>query len=215
MDLDRIPEALLTEAAAWRLAGLLFERPVPGWHERVADLAEEVKEPALRDAVNAAQSAVEGHYLALFGPGGPASPRAAAYVGLGDPGRSLAEVRAFYEAFAYHPSTEDPPDHLSVAAGFVGYLRLKEAFALGLGNDEAAGTVQEARERFEREHLARIAVPLARKLKEHAPGSVWAAAAAWMGSGLETGQFDKTFIAFTDSEETSGGCFACGGDPGD
>lgn len=215
MDLDRIPESLLGEAAAWRLAGLLFERPVPGWHERVIDLAVEVEQPALRDAVNAAQSAVEGHYLALFGPGGPASPREAAYVGLGDPGRSLAEVRAFYEAFSYHPSTEDPPDHLSVAAGFVGYLRLKEAFALGLGNDEAAGTVREARERFEREHLVRITVPLSRKLKEHAPGSVWEAAAAWMGSGLETGQFDNSLPVLEHDDEPPGGCFVCGGGPND
>lgn len=215
MDLDRIPESLMSEAAAWRLAGLLFERPVPGWHERVVDLAEEVEEPALKDAVNAARNAVEGHYLALLGPGGPASPREAAYVGLGDPGRSLAEVRAFYEAFSYHPSTEDPSDHLSVAAGFVGYLRLKEAFALGLGNDEAAGTVREARERFEREHLARITVPLSRKLKEHAPGSVWAAAAAWMGSSLETGQFDNSLIVVEDGDEPSGGCFACGGESAD
>jgi len=49
----------------------------------------------------AARGAVEGHYLALLGPGGPASPREAAYVGLGDPGRTLAELRAFYDAFAY------------------------------------------------------------------------------------------------------------------
>ncbi len=213
MDRDRIPESLLREAAAWRLAGLLFERPVGGWHERVAALAEEVEESALRDAVHAAGNAVEGHYLALFGPGGPASAREAAYVGLGDPGRSLAEVRAFYEAFAYHPHAEDPPDHLSVAAGFVGYLRLKEAFARGLENEEAAATVRAARERFERDHLGRIAIPLARTLEEHAPGTVWAAAAAWMGSGLETGHPDTSLTVLEEGDELSGGCFACGGEP--
>jgi hypothetical protein len=180
MDLGRIPASLVREAAAWRLAGLLLERPVPGWRETVERLAREVDEPGLRAAADASRHAVEGHYLALLGPGGPASPREAAYVGLGDPGRTLAEVRAFHEAFAFMPRSEDPPDHIAVSAGFVGFLRLKEAYARGEGDEEAARTVREARERFEREHLRCIAGPLARKLAVHAEGTSWTAIAEWI-----------------------------------
>lgn len=215
MDTALVPASLVAEAAAWRLAARLLERPVPGWHEAVARLASEVDDPALRSAAVAARDAVEGHYLALLGPGGPASPREAAYVGLGDPGRALAELRAYYDAFAYRPRAEDPPDHVAVEAGFVSYLRLKEAFALGEGNAEAAATVREARERFERDHLARIARPLARKLKEHAPGTAWDAAAAWMGSGVETGPSESPLTVLTEADPDAEGCFACGGGPDD
>lgn len=206
MDPSKIPASLVSDAAAWRLAGLLLERPVCGWPEAVSDLAAEVDDPGLRAAAEVAPKAVEGHYLALLGPGGPASPREVAYVGFGDPGRTLAEIRAFHEAFAFGPRTEDPPDHIAVSAGFAGYLRLKEAFALGEGNGEAAATVREARERFESEHLRRVAGPLARKLEEHGPGTAWAAAAAWIHRrvGEEPGREIERIVP----EE--GGCFPCG-----
>ena len=211
MDTAKVPASLVREAAAWRLAGRLLERPVPGWHESVMRLAAEVDDPSLTAAAEAAREAVEGHYLALMGPGGPASPREAAYVGFGDPGHALAEVRAFHDAFAYRPRTEDPPDHIAVSSGFVSFLRIKEAFALGEGNAEAAKTTREARERFDREHLGRVAGPLARKLEVHGPETPWSAAVAWMASRLDARPSDDPLPVLPPGEESSDGCFACGG----
>jgi hypothetical protein len=149
----------------------------------------------------ATPDAVEGHYLALLGPGGPASPREAAHIGFGDPGKTLAELRAFYETFSYRPRTEDPPDHIAVGAGFVSYLRLKEAFALGEGNDDAAAIVRSARERFERDHLRPVAGPLARKLEAHGPGTAWAMAAAWVRDRVGEPESPPLPVLVDDDEE--------------
>ncbi len=49
----RTETGLLTEAAAWWLAGRLFERPVPGYEEAIAALASEVKDEDLETAARA------------------------------------------------------------------------------------------------------------------------------------------------------------------
>jgi len=139
---------LLRESAAWRLQGLLLERPRSGWLQEVESLAAEVEEQELRAAASAARAADEGEYLAALGPGGAASPREVAYRPMEDPSRLLSELSAWYDAFAFRPRAEDPPDHVAVEAGFVGYLFLKEAMARAAGDGEAAGTTATARERF-------------------------------------------------------------------
>lgn len=76
----------------------------------------------------------------------------------GDPGRILADVLAFHAAFAFNPETEEPPDHVAVEAAFLGYLRLKEAYAACRkeGEGEAEVTAEAAR-RFCESHLAGLA----------------------------------------------------------
>jgi hypothetical protein len=155
----------LREAAAWRLQGLLLERPRPGWLEEIEELAREAADPRLHEAASAARGATEGLYLAAFGPGGYASPREVAYRTMEDPARLLSELSGWYEAFAYRPRTEDPPDHIAVEAGFVGYLLLKEAMARLAGDDEAAGTTALSRERFSGERLRPFATELAGRLQ--------------------------------------------------
>ena len=157
-------ERCIAAAAAWRLLGLLLERPRAGWHAEVAALAREVADPALRAAAEAARAATEGEYLHFVGPGGVASPRVVAYGGYQDPGRVLAEIAEFYKAFAFQPRAEDPIDHVAVVAGFVGYLTLKEAFAEASGNKPAAKTTAEARQRFVETYLVMIAHPFAERL---------------------------------------------------
>lgn len=160
----RIQE-LLSEAAAWRLLGLLFERPRQGWLEEVESLGREIRDPEITAAVDAArEEASEGLYLALLGPGGVVSPREVSYRGMNDPGQILADIRAFSEAFAFQPETEEPPDHLAVEAGFLGYLTLKEAYARARGNDEEAVVAAQAATRFREEHLATVVWSLADRL---------------------------------------------------
>jgi hypothetical protein len=97
-----------------------------------------------------------------------------------DPSRLLSELSAYYDAFAYRPRAEDPPDHVAVEAGFVGYLHLKEAMARAAGDMEAAGTAALARERFIEERLRPFAQALASRL-EGAGGHLEAACASLLG----------------------------------
>ncbi len=165
----------IARAAQLRLLGLLLERPRPGWEDELVRLALEIDDPALRTAVTAARGASEGWYLALLGPGAPVSPREVSALGLGDPGWMLADIARFYEAFGYVPRAEDPPDHVAVETGFVGYLELKEALAWAAGDEEAARTVAAARAEFVERHLAPLVERLERAL-DAAPDSYLALA---------------------------------------
>lgn len=150
----------IARAARWRLLGLLLERPRPGWSAEIERLAAEIDDPPLRAVVAAARDATEGEYHALLGPGAPASPREASALGLGDPGWMFSELARFYEAFGYAPRAEDPPDHVAVEAGFVGYLELKESLAWANGDADAAHTVAAARQAFVAAHLAPLVARL-------------------------------------------------------
>jgi nitrate reductase assembly molybdenum cofactor insertion protein NarJ len=152
----------IARAARWRLLGLLLERPRQGWCEEIAQLSAEIEDPALRAAVAAARGASEGEYLRLLGPGAPVSPREASVLGLGDPGWMLAELARYYDAFGYAPRVEDPPDHVAVEAGFVGFLELKESLAWARRDAAAARTVAEARTSFVADHLAPLVEALGR-----------------------------------------------------
>lgn len=158
--------AALKDAAVWRLLGLLFECPGPEWMDQVVALGSDAAEPGLRKAVPAArQEAAPELYHSTFGPGGPAAPREVSYQRGVLPGALLADLRAAYAAFAYQPTIEEPPDHIAVETGFVAYLHLKRAYALTDGDQTAADLCADVADRFAREHLARIAEPLARALE--------------------------------------------------
>lgn len=169
---------LLAAAAEWRLLALLLSRPREGWHAEIAAVAGDVADAGLRAAARAAAGATEGAYHSCLGAGGPASPREAAHGGFADPGRVLAEITAYYEAFAFAPRAEEPGDHLAVECDFVSYLFLKEAFALAGRAGDAAQITREARDAFLTGHVACTAHALAARLPFDAPGHLAAAAAA-------------------------------------
>ena len=157
--------ALLTQAAEWRLIGRLFECPVGTWQDEIVALARDLEDPLLGSAVtHALEEASEGLYHSTFGPGGPAPPREVTYVKTIQLGYLLSELTAFYDAFAYRPVTRESPDHVSVEAGFIGYLRLKEAYAVTRGDEGQAAVTAGAAATFVREHLAAFAEPLAATL---------------------------------------------------
>jgi nitrate reductase assembly molybdenum cofactor insertion protein NarJ len=160
-------QAHLGEATAWRLLGLLFERPRDGWREEVESLRPAVRDADIAAAVEAArEEATEGLYLAVLGPGGLASPREVAYRGMRDPGQILSDILAFHEAFAFRPEVEEPPDHVAVEAGFLGYLCLKQAYARLRGSADDAEIAAQAVARFCEEHLSSLAWPLADRLEK-------------------------------------------------
>ena len=163
--MDARVHALLKQAADWRLIGLLFECPVGTWRDDIAALARDTGDALLYSAVtHAIEEASEGLYHSTFGPGGPAPPREVTYVKAVQLGYLLSELTAFYDAFAYHPVTRESPDHVSVEAGFIGYLRLKEAYAVTRGDEDQASVTADAAATFMREHLSALAEPLAATL---------------------------------------------------
>jgi len=156
--------AAVRTAAQWRLLGLLFERPRPGWAEEAESLVREVADAELRRVVERAISAAnEGEYHRVLGPGGLVSPREVSYR-VTDPGVLMANLSCAYDAFAYRPRVEEPLDHIAVETGFAGYLCLKEAFAIANGENESAEQVASARSAFVEDHLRAFATGLAQRL---------------------------------------------------
>jgi len=155
-DLGERERALLEDAAAWRVIGLTFERPRGDWAETILAItgARTLDQRVTSLASRAVDEGSEAKFLAAFGPGGAVSPREVSYRFMGDPGRILAELRMMYDTFSYMPRTEEPPDHVSVEAGFVGFLRLKEAYSLMMRDEEVAIIIRDAAALFVREHLA-------------------------------------------------------------
>lgn len=154
----------LVRASELRLIGLLLERPRADVRAEAAAVAREMVDDGLRAVADGMRGVDEAVYVSLLGPGGPVSPREAAYRRREDPARVLADVAAFYRAFAFRPRTEDPPDHVAVETGFLGYLWLKEAYALTRGDREAAEITASARLRFAQAHLAPLAAGLFQRL---------------------------------------------------
>jgi nitrate reductase assembly molybdenum cofactor insertion protein NarJ len=162
-----LPTDLLRQAAEWRLIALLFEPPGDAWRGEVRSLGESQSDELLREAAELAQQeATPELYHSTFGPGGPVSPREVAYHKLVLPGAMVSEIEGYYVAFGYTPCGDEPPDHLAVEAGFIAYLRLKEAYALNRGEPEPAAVAAEASQRFMVEHLAVMARPLAAALAD-------------------------------------------------
>ena len=163
--LDQAQMNLMTEAAEWRLLGLLFECPTDAWREEILDLADEVADGELAETARlAADEGTEGLFHSTFGPGGPAPGREVSYRSWVQPGYMISEISAFYRAFAFTPKTAETPDHVAVEASFISYLKLKQIYALSVKDAEHAEITSQAGEAFIKEHLSKIAEPLARSL---------------------------------------------------
>ena len=170
---------LVKEAAEWRLISLLFECPGPQWREQVTALMNEVADVDLQSAAHdALEEAGEGLFHHTFGPGGPAPAREATYHQTVQLGYLMSELQAYYNAFAFHPSTAEAPDHVSVETGFVAYLKMKEAYAMACQDEERTATASESAQRFIEDHLTNLAQPLAERLEGSGIGYLAAASAA-------------------------------------
>jgi nitrate reductase assembly molybdenum cofactor insertion protein NarJ len=158
-------QEMLREAADWRLIGLLLECPSAEWRNRVDELAREVPDAELAQAVALSrEQASEGLYHSTFGPGGPAPPREATHRDTLQLGYLMSEIEAYYASFGYRAGSSEPPDHIAVETGFVAYLKFKQAYAAACGDAEAAAVAAEACREFVTEHLASTAAPLTEML---------------------------------------------------
>lgn len=162
IDVDQQLCALLREAATWRLVSRMFECPDERWQAEIDVLARELGDDDLQAAVAAAAGvATEGQYHSTFGVGGPAPPREASYHETLELGSLMSELAVYYEVFSYRPQLPEALDHVAVEAGFVAYLKFKEAYAHARGEKEHAAATESAARRFIADHLAMMATPLA------------------------------------------------------
>ncbi|MFN3326615.1 MAG: molecular chaperone TorD family protein [Bryobacteraceae bacterium] len=205
---------LLLEAAEWRLLGLLFEYPGESWRRQLERLAPDLRrEPMRQLADSALETATPGLHLALFGPGGTVPIREAAHQGGVQLGYLMAEIAAYYEAFAYQPAAGEPEDHLAVEAGFIAFLRMKEAIAVDACEADAAEVVRDAAAAFVRDHLAVLAEPVARALETYGPEYLVEAGGILLErTGRPARSSYPLGSPLTDDEET--GHFGCGAGPG-
>lgn len=180
-----LPEAAhdaMAEAAAFRFLAVALERPRAGWLEELEALGRSAADPAFAEVARQAGPASEGQYHSLLGPGGAVPAREAAYCGLRDPARVLAELAAAHEAFGYERTTvSDPVDHLAVVVDFAAYLWMKEAYALAAGRAQDAETTAVFRRRFMEDHLGPFARGFAERLGDGGPAHLVLAARALAG----------------------------------
>lgn len=156
---------LLSDAAEWKLLAMVLACPQGDWREHVTMLAREVSDIDLQQAAQEMlEEATEGLYHSTFGPGGPAAPREVSHRDYVTPGAALSELVAYYQAFAFSPATDEPPDHVAVECDFLAYLRVKEAYALARGETQQAAVAADAAEHFQQDHLATLAQPLQESL---------------------------------------------------
>ena len=200
---------LAKEAAEWRLISLLFECPDSKWREQVTALINEVADGDLQSAAHdALEEAGEGLFHHTFGPGGPAPAREATYHQTVQLGYLMSELQAYYNAFAFQPVTAEAPDHVSVEAGFIAYLKMKEAYALACKNEERAATAGESAQRFIEDHLTNLAQPLAERL-EGSGISYLATASAVLLRRVGPQKVAPSLLPIL-QEESQEGTFACG-----
>jgi nitrate reductase assembly molybdenum cofactor insertion protein NarJ len=201
---------LLLQAAEWRALEMLFQCPSPEWKQQLADLRQDITASDVGKAMELAiAEASEGTFHSILGPGGPAPAREVSYREIIQLGYLMSELTTYYDAFQFRPATSEVTDHVSVEAGFMGFLRLKEAYALADGDEERASIAREAAERFRKEHLSYIAEPLSAIL-DHSeePYLVLAGQALFRRAGPREKQIFEILDQETAAEEES--IFDCG-----
>lgn len=153
----------LTMAANWQFFSLLFQYPDSKVIHRTNSLCQEIL-PSLQPKANKIASILSPEqaavYHVLIGSAGSISPYESDYQipgqeGIHDKGAILGDVAAFYKAFRFEYATDfqEVPDHVAVELAFLGYIKLKEAYALAIENQEDYQICSDAEKKFLNDHL--------------------------------------------------------------
>lgn len=148
----------------------------------VLDLRGAGLEPATRalavgENISAAELAAS--YLRLFGhtAHGPVPPYETEYgnEALFQQPQDLGDLVGFYLAFglAANPAAHERPDHISCECEFLGFLALKEAYALEQQDDSMREETQKATGLFLRDHLGHFVPAFTRKLAIEGQGTFY------------------------------------------
>lgn len=198
--MDTTPELreALGQATRWRLLGCLLSPPRPDVAPEIEELADGLSAPEGALARTLAAMArtepdLDAAYHRLLGPGGACPPaesdhdRAASC----NKGPLIADVCAFYRAFAFEPGAEMPeaPDHVAVECNFFAYLHFKHAHARFVGHQEASEVTAKALRDFWNDHLGRFLPTLLERLEEATLGHPYYEPAVHLARALssETG----------------------------
>jgi TorA maturation chaperone TorD len=179
----------LSAAAGWRWCSLLFQSPTAASQAELQALAEELPEEfrqVARELSVMPFDEWETEFHRVLGPGGiPACESSYDDNALAGRGPLLAEIAAFYEAFAYRPEMETPetPDHLSVELGFLSYLALKVAYALHEEKPQERQVAEEAYWRFLEAHPLFWLGPWCERI-EQTGSAFYLAAANWLAEWI-------------------------------
>ncbi len=204
-DAELAVKSALERAAVYRLLGGAFVHPTPARLEELALAAATAATAAtgrLRDklarfAIAASEAdplATANEHVFLFARQVRCSPYESAYSGLspfGDKTARLADVAGFFEAFGVGPAAAQPDmeDHVGAELEFMSALALKEAYALGEGESEAAEITRGAEVLFLTDHLGRWAEAFATQVEAATPLPFYTAAAsllaAWITAEVE------------------------------
>lgn len=202
----------LERAAEWRLLGQALSYPDTQWRRRMELVLDCIRDEHLLALGRAAlDGSRPGLWLELFGPNGPVKARAVRWEGGLQPGALLAELRAFFGAFAYEPPEGSAPDELAVLLDFAGWLELKAGYALVRHDEEAAGVTLGALQTFLARFVAPVAWPVWRQLQAAAAPAFLSGAArrAAERAGPEPRPAARAGGELTES--SSDEAFDCGG----
>lgn len=178
---EELVAADLERAATYRVLSIFFSTPSDDLLSELRTLAPEV--PAdLGDAAARAGAApardLQGLYHRLLGPSGRVPDSECAYDvnTAGGSGPLIADVAAFYRAFAYDPDGA-PAEQMATELGFLGWLALRSAYARFEASPAHGELVDDARRSFLRDHLGRWAMPFLDRLEDEAAGTHYEAVA--------------------------------------
>jgi len=148
----------LTRAVNWRFGSKLFQEPAATRTEELRSLVF-LLPPAQNATATALVEETEARdelYFAVLGPGGLAAAESSYDpAAMANRGPLIAEVSAFYEAFAYPPrETSDlASDHVAVELDFLGFLALKVAYAIFDGRASEREIAEQAYLDFRDRHV--------------------------------------------------------------
>lgn len=184
----------LRRAASHRFLALSLSPPSAAVAEELRALAAEVDDALAEHAATLAEAGgpeLQGLYHRLLGPSGRVPDVECAYDedAVAGRGARLADIAAFYRAFAYPRFAEGAPaagtpDHVATELDFIAWLHLKMAHARHARLAEALAITDAARSAFLRDHLGRWAMAFFERLAEAGEGTHYEALAAFAARAL-------------------------------
>jgi TorA maturation chaperone TorD len=180
---QREAQRWLEAASRWRLLSLLFQLPTPETRRELRHLPGSTPQNLAALAgewVGVPQKLAAAEYHRVLGAGGiPAVESSYDPNALAGRGPLLADVRGFYEAFAYRPAKPpaEVPDHIAVQLDFLSYLSFKAAFAWHEGQEEKARIAAGAYRIFVEQHVATWVTAFREKLERSGSAAFIRAAA--------------------------------------
>jgi TorA maturation chaperone TorD len=189
----------LEQAAAHRVLSIFFSTPSDDLLAELRTLAPEVPDDLADAAARASRASardLQGLYHRVLGPSGRVPDSECAYDvnTAGGSGPLIADLAAFYRAFAYDAGGA-PAEQIATELGFLGWLSLKSAYARVEASSAHMERVDQARRAFLRDHLGRWAMPFLDRLEDEAAGTRYEAIARLARETLRALHGDDAFAA--------------------